>query len=60
MKSYLGDGVYIDYDGHALVLTAENGIEATDRIFLEPEVWSRLEAYVAELRKLAQFTALGG
>ena len=37
-KRYLGDGVYVEFDGYALVLTAENGIEATNTIVLEPDV----------------------
>lgn len=45
-KQYLGDGVYVEYDGYGLVLTTENGIEATNRIVLEPEVCSSLVRYV--------------
>jgi len=48
-KQYLGDGVYVDFDGFALVLTTENGIETTNTIVLEPEVYSALLAYVATL-----------
>lgn len=50
MKAYLGDGAYVDFDGYALILTAENGIEATDRIVLEPEVYHALVEYVARLK----------
>ena len=46
-KTYLGDGVYAEFDGFSLILTAENGIEATDTIVLEPEVYTALTAYVA-------------
>lgn len=52
-KHYLGDGAYVDFDGFMLILTAENGIEATDTIYLEPEVWERLEQYVARLKAKA-------
>jgi len=47
-KVYLGDGAYARFreDG-AVVLTAENGIEATDTIVLEPEVYHELVKYVA-------------
>ena len=48
-KTYLGDGVYVDFDGYQLVLTAENGIEAHDRIFLEPSVYRNLEAFWKKL-----------
>lgn len=51
MKSYLGDGVYVDFDGFSLVLTTENGIEVTNTIVLEPEVYSELTRYVAELKE---------
>lgn len=50
MKAYLGDAVYADFDGFAVVLTTEDGIRATNRIVLEPEVVQALEAYVARLR----------
>jgi hypothetical protein len=53
MKQYLGDGAYVDFDGYGLWLTAENGITATDRVYLEPEVWGRLVAYVDELKHKA-------
>ncbi|MGA3064155.1 MAG: hypothetical protein ABSD90_13175 [Methylocystis sp.] len=36
-KTYLGDGVYATFDGYQAVLTAENGVETTNRIYLEPE-----------------------
>jgi hypothetical protein len=50
-KEYLGDGAYIDFDGYALVLTTtENGIEATNTIVLEPEVYEALVAYIARLK----------
>ncbi len=49
-KEYIGDGVYVDFDGWSIVLTAENGAEATDRIVLEPEVLAALLRYVEKLR----------
>lgn len=51
MKAYLGDGAYVDFDGYSLILTAENGVSATDRIVLEPEVWAALVRYVEGLKK---------
>lgn len=41
-KSYLGDGVYVCVENGMLKLTAENGITASDTIFLEPEVYEAL------------------
>ncbi len=46
-KTYLGDGVYVDTSPLGLVLTTENGIEVTNRIMLEPEVYKSLAAYGA-------------
>ncbi len=50
-KAYLGDGAYADFDGYAIVLTAENGIAVTHRIVLEPEVWAALVDYVVRLKE---------
>lgn len=50
-KQYLGDGAYADFDGFQVVLTAENGIEATDTVCLEPAVLQAFEQYIADLRK---------
>ena len=37
-KTYLGDGVYSEFDGHQIKLTTENGsLEPTNTIYLEPE-----------------------
>lgn len=46
-KVYLGDGVYVATDDYGLVLTTENGIEATNTIYLEPEVYAALARFVA-------------
>lgn len=51
MKVYLGDAVYVEFDGYGLVLTTEDGIRATNRIVLEPDVYLRLTEYVDRLRE---------
>ncbi len=51
-KQYLGDGVYVDRDDRGLILTAEDGIQATDTIVLESEVWVALVRYVERLHAL--------
>ena len=50
-KQYLGDGAYVQSAGWgtAIDLTAENGIEITHRIQLEPNAWLALQAYMRAL-----------
>ena len=48
-KVYLGDGVYVSFDGYALVLTTEDGLQETNRIVLEPEVYTALIQYTEQL-----------
>ena len=47
---YLGDGAYAEITAQGIVLTTSNGIENTNRIVLEPEVWGTLVDYVASYR----------
>jgi hypothetical protein len=47
--AYLGDGVYAEHDGWALVLTTSDGMSVTNRIVLESEVYATLLRYVASL-----------
>ncbi len=50
-KRHLGDGVYANLDFHGrTVLTTENGLEVTNIVVLEPEVWRALEKWIEELR----------
>lgn len=48
-KRYIGDGVYVDVDGYAVILTTEDGICTTNRIVLEPQVVTSLELYLETL-----------
>ncbi len=45
-REYIGDGVYVTFDSFHLVLTTENGIQITNEIFIEPQVWLNLTEYV--------------
>lgn len=45
-KQYIGDGVYIEYDNYGVILTTENGIEVTNKIYLEAEVLNNLNEYL--------------
>lgn len=48
-KEYIGDGVYIEWDGQSFTLTTSNGIEITNTIVLEIEVWLCLTCFVKSL-----------
>ncbi len=41
-KIYLGDGAYAEFDGLNIVVTAENGIVATNTVYLEKDAILRL------------------
>lgn len=50
-KVYLGDGLYLHYDGYHFVLSAENGIVATNVVYLEPAVYNAFVQRVESFRK---------
>jgi len=50
-REYLGDGAYCRLDLFGgIVLTAEDGITATDTIVLEQPVLKALENYISRMR----------
>ena len=51
-KSYLGDSVYATREDYGITLTTENGHGPTNTIFLEPEVYQALMAFVKECTEL--------
>ena len=46
-KDYLGDSVYATFDGYAITLTTENGLEGdpSNTIIIEPAVFEALVRY---------------
>jgi hypothetical protein len=44
-KQYLGDSVYAEFDGYAIMLTTDNGYGPTNTIILEPDVLGALNKY---------------
>lgn len=51
-KRHLGDGVYVEFDGHGLVLTTEDGISTRiNRIYLEPNVIEAFSQYNRDVAK---------
>lgn len=53
-KEYLGDGVYAVFDGHAIVLTTENGVCITNTIYVEPQVLEALLAWIERRRAASE------
>ena len=51
-KKYVGDGVYVAHDGFSLVVTTEDGYQATNRIIFEPDVWQHLLICVEEIKSM--------
>jgi len=45
-KVYLGDSVYVMYEDGMIKLTTQNVYDATNEIYLEPEVWANLVKFV--------------
>lgn len=41
-KTYLADGCYASFDGNGIELTTENGIETTNRVYLEQTTYGAL------------------
>lgn len=54
-KAYLGDSVYVEFDGFYIVLTTENGLpgDPSNRICLEPEAIASLVAFEKRTREAA-------
>lgn len=50
-KEYLGDAVYAAHDGFHIVLTTEDGISATNTIYLEPGVFKALQEFERRTRE---------
>lgn len=50
-KIYLGDSVYAQNDGFGIILTTENGMGPTNKIYLEPSVYQALIDYISQCSK---------
>lgn len=51
-KDYLGDSVYADFDGYAIVLTTDNGYGPSNTIVMDPQTIAALERYMKRLKEL--------
>ena len=50
-NEYLGDGLYADFDGYQIELYASNGVNTTNRVFLDPQVLEQFINYVEQLKE---------
>lgn len=52
-RSYIGDSVYVEFDGFHIILTTNNGYpdDPRNRIGLEPQVWASLDNWVKQLHE---------
>ncbi len=50
-KIYLGDSVYAEFDGFNIILTTENGLRTTNKIYIDGEVFENLILYRSSLFK---------
>ena len=48
-QDYLGDGVYVEFDGYQIILKANDHLNPTDTIALEPSVFLALIQYARKL-----------
>jgi len=49
-RDYLGDSVYVGIDRGMVVLTTENGLGASNTIYMEPEVVAAFERWLERIR----------
>jgi len=50
-KLYLGDSVYADFDGYGITLTTNNGLGATNKIYMEPFVLKALNDFIDYIKR---------
>ena len=48
-QDYIGDGVYVKYDGWGILLKANDPGQPTDQIYLEPDVLARLNQFAERM-----------
>lgn len=48
---YIGDGLYVSYDGYQVELYASDGQRKTNQVFLEPVVLNAFLKYVTKLKE---------
>ena len=51
LAEYLGDGVYAIFDGFGVWLHANDHLNPTDRVYLEPSVITNLNTFISAVTK---------
>ena len=51
ITEYIGDGVYVEYDGYGIWLKANDHQFPTDQIYLEPSVLEALSRFAIKYSK---------
>lgn len=54
IRDYLGDGVYVQFDGYHIVLYLDNGYGPHSQISLEPEVLDAFDRYKVRLKSIIE------
>lgn len=50
-ESYLGDGLYVSFDGYQIALKANHHLYPTDTVYLDPSVYENLVKFVEKLKE---------
>lgn len=55
---YIGDGVYVEFDGYGIMLKTNDQLHSTNEVYLEPEVFNKLVAFRERMKK--KYAFIGG
>jgi hypothetical protein len=50
IQDYIGDGVYVEFDGYVITLKANDIHHPTDTIYLEPDVLAALNRFAQRMK----------
>jgi hypothetical protein len=54
MSEYLGDGLYVEFDGFQFRLYASDGIHVTNEVYLEPSVLAAVIRFINRTKEQQQ------
>lgn len=54
MRTYLGDGLYAEFDGFQIRLFAHNGVTHTNEVYLEPAVLQSFLKFIEQVKEQAR------